>query len=102
MQVGRRDGVWRDLDIPAMMHGQRRIGRGWILGRLLTFDSIPAYNIRRSGTGPTTGQWQYQVGISAFQNLGTAITWGAITTSAGNPQPAVSLSGLRALRRGIT
>jgi hypothetical protein len=64
----------------------------------LTFDSIPAYNIRRSSTGPTTGQWQYQVGSSVFQNIGTAITWGGVTTSIGNPQSAVSLSGLPGLQ----
>lgn len=64
----------------------------------LTFDSIPTYNIRRSSTGPTTGQWQYQVGTSVFQNIGTAITWGSVTTSIGNPQSAVSLSGLPGLQ----
>ncbi|NQX00872.1 DUF5011 domain-containing protein, partial [bacterium] len=64
----------------------------------LTFDRIPAYNIRRSGTGPTTGQWQYQVGTSDYQNIGTAITWGSVTSSAGNPQTAVSLAGLAGLQ----
>jgi hypothetical protein len=34
MQVRRRDVAGRGLDIRARMHGQRRIGRGWILGRL--------------------------------------------------------------------
>ena len=55
---------------------------------------IAAYNIRRSSTGPTTGQWQYQIGTGTFQNIGTAITWGAVTTSAGNPQTAIDLTGI--------
>ena len=33
-RVSRRDGAERGLDIRARMHSQRRIGRGWILGRL--------------------------------------------------------------------
>ena len=31
---GERDEVGRDLDIPARMHDQRWMDRGWILGRL--------------------------------------------------------------------
>jgi hypothetical protein len=38
--VGRRDGAGRDLDIPARMHGQRRMDRGWILGRLPSFGGL--------------------------------------------------------------
>jgi hypothetical protein len=34
VQVSRRDGVGRGSDLPARMHGQQRIGRGWILGPL--------------------------------------------------------------------
>src|SRR5882672_6081236 len=34
-------------------------------GYKVSFTTIPAYNIRRSATGPTMGQWQYQVGLVA-------------------------------------
>ncbi len=59
---------------------------------------ISAYNIRRSNTGPTTGQWQYQIGSGTFQNIGTAITWGTNTTSTGNAQLAIDLSALADLQ----
>ncbi|MFZ4059543.1 MAG: beta strand repeat-containing protein, partial [Ferruginibacter sp.] len=50
-------------------------------GKIVSLSSIPSYNIRRSGTGPTTGKWQYQVGTGSFVDLTGDITWGAITSS---------------------
>ena len=67
-------------------------------GYELSFDSIDAYNVRRSGTGATTGQWQYQIGTGSFVNLGNEITWGGTTTSAGNAQSAIDLSGISSLQ----
>jgi len=67
-------------------------------GYMLSISGIAAYNVRRSNTGPTTGQWQYQVGSGSFTNIGSAITWGTITNSAGNPQTAIDLSGISALQ----
>jgi hypothetical protein len=67
-------------------------------GYLLSCSNIPAYNIRHSGTGSTTGIWQYSVGGSAFTDIGSAITWGSTTTSSGNGQPAIDLSGISALQ----
>ncbi len=67
-------------------------------GYTLSLSGIPAYNIRRSGTGPTTGQWQYQVGAGVFTNIGSAITWGGTTNAAGNTQAAIDLSGIGALQ----
>ncbi len=68
-------------------------------GFMMSFDSIDAYNIRRSGTGPTTGQWQYQVGaLGVFNDIGTSITWGGATTSAGNSQSLINLSGFAELQ----
>jgi DNA/RNA endonuclease G (NUC1) len=63
-------------------------------GAWMTFTQIPAYNVRRSSTGPTTGQWQYRVGTGAFHNIGSPITWGSVTTSAGNLQSAIDLSSI--------
>ncbi len=63
----------------------------------VSFTEIPAHNIRRSGTGPSTGQWQYQVGNGAFSNIGTPITWSA-TTTGGNAQTAINLSAIAALQ----
>lgn len=67
-------------------------------GYTLSFDSIDAYNIRRSGTGPSTGQWQYSLDGSSFIDIGSSITWGATTSASGNAQGAISLSGISALQ----
>ena len=63
-------------------------------GFTLSLSSIDAYNIRHSGTGPATGQWQYSLDGSSFTNLGGPITWGSNTTAAGNVQPAISLASI--------
>lgn len=67
-------------------------------GYNVSFSSISAYNIRRSGTGPTTGQWQYKIGTGAWTDIGSAITWGGVTTASGNPQSAIDLSSISALQ----
>ncbi len=64
----------------------------------MSFESIGAYNIRRSSSGPSTGQWQYRIGTGSFADIGSDITWGAITTAAGNPQSLIDLSGISALQ----
>lgn len=64
----------------------------------LSLTDIAAYNVRRSGTGPTTGQWQYSTDGSSFTDIGSAITWGGVTTGAGNPQALIDLSGITALQ----
>lgn len=68
-------------------------------GFMMSFDSIDAYNIRRSSSGPTTGQWQYQVGaLGTFNDIGTSITWGGTTSGAGNAQSLIDLSGFAELQ----
>jgi hypothetical protein len=67
-------------------------------GNKVSCTTIPAYNIRRSSTSPTTGRWQYQVGTGAFTDIGPAITWGGNTSSTGNAQSAIDLSGISALQ----
>jgi hypothetical protein len=67
-------------------------------GYQVSFSQIPAYNIRRSGTGPTTGIWQYRKGSGAFADIGSFITWGAVTSGNYNPQPAIDLSGIAVLQ----
>jgi hypothetical protein len=64
----------------------------------LSLSSIDAYNVRRSSSGPTSGQWQYQIGTGAFVNLGSTITWGSTTSSAGNAQNAIDLSTIGELQ----
>jgi hypothetical protein len=66
-------------------------------GYILSCTNIPAHNIRRSSAGATTGSWQYQVGGGTFTDIGSAITW-ANTTSTGNSQSAIDLSGISALQ----
>ncbi len=61
-------------------------------GYTLSFSSIEPYNVRRSNTGPTTGQWQYQVGTGLFVNIGNEITWGSNNSPSGNPQGLISLT----------
>lgn len=65
---------------------------------LLSLSSIDSYNVRRSGTGPATGLWQYSVNEGAFVDIGSAITWGSTTTAAGNAQSAINLSDISALQ----
>lgn len=67
-------------------------------GYSLSLDEISAYNIRRSSSGPTTGQWQYSIDGTNFTNIGSSITWGNTTTAAGNSQSAINLAGITALQ----
>lgn len=67
-------------------------------GFTMSFTSIDAYNVRRSSTGPTTGLWQYSTDGTNFFDIGGPITWGAITTSAGNPQALIDLTGVGGLQ----
>jgi len=68
-------------------------------GATVSFTSIPAYNVRRSSSGPATGQWQYSIGAAGtFVNIGNPITWGTVFTGAGNPQSAIDLSTIAALQ----
>lgn len=69
-----------------------------VVGYAVSFTNIPSYNIRHSGTGSTVGIWQYQIGSGAFTDIGSAITWGSTTSSAGNTQGAIDLSGIAALQ----
>ena len=64
----------------------------------LSIASIDAYNVRRSGSGPTSGQWQFQVGSGSFTDIGSAITWGATTSNSGNGQAAIALTGFSSLQ----
>jgi len=67
-------------------------------GYLLSLSSIEPYNIRRSGTGPTSGQWQYSLDAVLFTDIGSSINWGSTTTASGNLQPAIDLSSIAALQ----
>jgi autotransporter-associated beta strand protein len=64
----------------------------------MSFSDVAPYNVRRSSSGPTTGQWQYQVGAGTFTDIGTPITWGSDTTATGNLQPTITLSGIGGLQ----
>jgi hypothetical protein len=67
-------------------------------GQAFSLDSIDPYNIRRSNTGPMSGQWQYSLDNSTFANIGSPITWGSNTSSTGNNQTTISLSGISDLQ----
>lgn len=70
-------------------------------GSTISCTTIPAYNIRRSASGATTGIWGYQVGTGAFTDIGSAITWGTRTDSTGNSQTAINLAGISALQNVV-
>lgn len=64
----------------------------------VSLSEIPAYNIRRSATGATSGQWQYRINSGIWTDIGTPITWGATTSATGNLQAAIDLSSIAALQ----
>ena len=64
-------------------------------GYAISYTSIPAYNLRRSGTGPKAGIWQYKVASGAFTDIGTS---SFTTTATTYLAAAVSLSGIPALQ----
>lgn len=69
------------------------------LGFKISFEEIAPYNVRRSGTGPTTGQWQYSInGGTTFSDISSNITWGTNTTARGNDKNAIDLSGINELQ----
>ena len=68
-------------------------------GYTLSISSFSPYNVRRSSTGPTSGQWQYSInGGSYFDIGGVPITWGSTTSSTGNLQQSINLSGVTNLQ----
>lgn len=67
-------------------------------GYKVSISGIDSYNIRRSATGPTTGQWQYQVGSGGFNNIGSPITWGSTTAANGNEQAAINVGAIAGLQ----
>ena len=67
-------------------------------GYTINLSQIPTYNVRRSSAGATTGQWAYSTDGTNFTNIGSAITWGSVTTSAGNTQSAINLSDILPLQ----
>jgi fibronectin-binding autotransporter adhesin len=67
-------------------------------GYTISLNGISAYNIRRSSTGPNSFLWQYQVGAGSWTDIGSSFAGGATTTSAGNSQAAITLSGIPALQ----
>jgi hypothetical protein len=62
----------------------------------ISLTDIAAYTVGTGnpafGSGPESGQWQYQLNSGSFTNIGSTITWGTWNSS-GNLQSAISLSG---------
>ncbi len=67
-------------------------------GETVSIWSIDAFNVRRSGTGPTTGLFQYQLGAGPFVDIGGPITWGTTTSGAGNSISPINLGGFSELQ----
>ncbi len=64
----------------------------------ISLTSIEPYNIRRSGTGPTTGIWQYSINGTDFFNVGTTIVWGILGAANTTTMPSIDLSGISDLQ----
>jgi fibronectin-binding autotransporter adhesin len=67
-------------------------------GYTISLNEISPYNIRRSGTGPSSFLWQYQLGSNAWTDIGSSFSGGATTSNSGNSQSAITLSGISALQ----
>jgi len=67
-------------------------------GFVLNLNNVDAYNIRLSGTGPTTGVWEYALDGGEFTSLTNPIVWGGNTTSTGNLQSSIALDTLTILQ----
>ena len=66
-------------------------------GQKLSVSGISQYNQRRSSTGPAQGQWQFQVGSGAFENLGTEVVLTS-TSGGGNAIQQIDASAVTALQ----
>lgn len=60
----------------------------------VSLTAIEPYNIRRSGTGATTGIWQYSINSVDYFDIGSQISWGGDISGTGNTQTAIDLSGI--------
>jgi len=65
-------------------------------GYKVSYSSIDKYDYRRSGTGPTNGLVQYQIGTGAFTDISNVL-YSNITAS-GASLPAIDLSGIASLQ----
>lgn len=64
-------------------------------GSTMSVSTIAAFNVRRSNTGPTTGQIQFLVEMGEspeWVNIGSAVTWGSDTSEYGNAQAPIDLA----------
>ncbi len=66
-------------------------------GYAVSFTQIDAYHVRRSSTGPASGQWQYSFGSGSFSDVGSVQAFTSSATG-GNGMAAVDLSGISALQ----
>jgi len=64
-------------------------------GYTVSFSQIDTYNVRRSGSGPASGQWQYAKGAGSYINIGSALSF---TGTSGTTMSAVDLSGISGLQ----
>ena len=65
-------------------------------GYQVTVSSISQFSYRRSGTGPPSGELQYQIGAGAFSNA-AALSYSS-TSSTGASLGSIDLSGISALQ----
>jgi MYXO-CTERM domain-containing protein len=66
-------------------------------GYAVSFTQIDSYHVRRSTTGPASGQWQYRIDSGSFSDIGSVQSFASDATG-GNAMSAVGLSGISALQ----
>ena len=66
-------------------------------GYSLNLVQIPSYNVKRSGSGPASMQWQYRINSGAYQNIGGTVT-ASSDNSGGNTMAAINLTGISDLQ----
>ena len=67
-------------------------------GYTVTFTSISKFDYRRSGTGPTNGVLQFQIGTGTFIDITTLPYGSGTTANSGASLSAIDLSGIAALQ----
>jgi autotransporter-associated beta strand protein len=66
-------------------------------GNAISLASISPYNVRRSGTGPSSSQWQFSLNGTDFTNIGTTLSWPS-SSSSGQAAAGIDLSSIGALQ----
>lgn len=89
---------WQSLDAAAAVAANKTFTFSFVVAPSTTVSlNSLTHSYRRSGTGPASGQWSYQINSGAFTNVGAVQSY-TNTTSSGATLPALSLAGESSLQ----